>query len=152
MDGVDLRGDRTYYLVAVECLPQVLRKTVQVKEMLRKHPALTINEAVRRVGISRSAFYKYKDSIFPFAEATRGRIVTFFLLLEHRTGVLSKVLNRIAAAQGNILTINQGIPLQGVANVSISFETGAMEEPVESLVKRLEETDGVRRLEMMTQG
>lgn len=138
-----------FYLVQENVLPQVLRKTAQAKEMLKKGNARTINEAVQAVGISRGAFYKYRDFIFPFREASKGKIITIALILEHTSGVLSEVLQSIAVARGNVLTINQGIPLQGVANASISFETANLQGDVDELLLLLARIPGVQKLEVV---
>lgn len=139
------------YLVQEHVLPQVLRKTVEAKELLKNGRVTTINEAVQTVGISRGAFYKYRNYIFPFREASRGKILTISLILKHTAGVLSAVLNEIAAAGGNVLTINQGIPLQGIANASISFETDGMHKDVHGLLDRLSTIKGVQKLEIVGQ-
>lgn len=140
---------KDFLLVSKEILPEAILKTAQAKELLAKFDVLTVNEACERVEISRSAFYKYKDGVFPFYEASKEKIITLSLLLVDRAGVLSNVLNYIASVQGNILTINQGIPLQGIANVSISIETDKMEETVESLLSNISELDGVRKIELI---
>ena len=139
------------YLVQAHVLPQVLRKTAEAKELLKNGRAKTVNDAVFAVGISRGSFYKYRDFIFPFREASRGKILTISLILEHTAGVLSSVLNSIAAAEGSVLTINQGIPLQGVANASISFETDHLTADVSDLLASLAETPGVQKLELIGQ-
>jgi chorismate mutase len=140
-----------FYLVQENVLPQVLKKTAEAKEMIKKGKARTVNDAVQAVGISRGAFYKYRDYIFPFREASRGKILTVSLILEHTAGVLSDVLQAIAAAHGNVLTINQGIPLQGVANASISFETERMTDDVSALLDKLSAIPGVQKLELIGQ-
>lgn len=138
-----------FLLVRTDILPEAIRKTAQVKELLTKREALTVNQAVAKVGLSRSAFYKYRDGVFPFYEATRGKIVTIILLLEHRAGVLSGVLNAIARTRGNILTINQGIPLEGMANATFSLETAGMEIGVDGLLAVLRQLDGVKKAELV---
>jgi len=140
-----------FLIVSRSILPEAILKTAQVKELLAKGDVDTINEAVDRIGLSRSAFYKYKDGVFPFYEASRERIITISLILENTAGVLSHVLNFIAAVKGNVLTINQGIPLQGVANVSISIETAGMADTPENLLIGLAEIVGVRKIEVIGQ-
>jgi len=140
-----------YYLVWENVLPEALRKTVRAKEMLKKGEVATVNEAAAAVGISRAAFYKYRDFISLFREASRGKIVTVVLILEHSPGVLSEVLKVIAAAKGSILTINQGLPLQGVANASISFETAELVTEVDELLAKLAALPGVSKLEIIGQ-
>jgi chorismate mutase len=140
-----------FFLVREEILPEAIKKTIKVKEMLKRGEARTINEAVEKMELSRSAYYKYKDFVFPFYEASRDKIVTLTLLLEHKQGVLSRVLNTISADAGSILTINQGIPLQGVANATVSIETADLVIDLEALLDKLRMVEGVKRLEVLGQ-
>ena len=136
----------TFYLVREEILPEAIKKTIKVKEILKRGEIKTINEAVERMGLSRSAYYKYKDYVFPFYEASKEK-----MLLEHKAGVLSRVLNTVASDSGSIMTINQGIPLQGVANTTISIETKDLTIDLEALLDKLRMIDGVKRLEVLGQ-
>ena len=140
-----------FYLVQEEILPEAIKKTIKVKELLKRGEVKTINEAVERMELSRSAYYKYKDYVFPFYEASQEKIVTLTLLLEHKQGVLSQVLNTVAADHGSVLTINQGIPLQGVANATISIETADLDIDLEALLDKLRLIEGVKRLEVLGQ-
>ena len=140
-----------YYLVREEILPEAIKKTIKVKELLKKGEVRTINEAVEMLNLSRSAYYKYKDYVFPFYEASKEKIVTLALLLEHRSGVLSNVLKVLANEHGSVLTINQGIPLQGVANATVSIETANLSVDLEALLDKLRMVDGVKRLEVLGQ-
>ena len=157
--GADLSEDITdkqykrngFFLVREEILPEAIKKTIKVKEMLKRGEARTINEAVDAVDLSRSAYYKYKEYVFPFYEASRDKIVTISFLLEHRNGVLSQLLNIISQAEGSVLTINQGIPLQGVANATVSFETATLNMDLEALIDELRMATGVRKLEILGQ-
>ena len=141
----------SFYLVKEDILPEAIKKTIKAKEVLKRGDARTINEAVAKMGLSRSAYYKYKDYVFPFYEATKDKIITLSLLLEHKPGVLSRVLNLIATDSGSIMTINQGIPLQGVANTTISIETKNLTVDLEALLDKLRMIDGVKRLEVLGQ-
>lgn len=140
-----------FLIVSKNILPDAILKTAKAKELLVKGDVYTINDAVERVGLSRSAYYKYKDGVFPFYEASREKIITIALILENTAGVLSYVLNFIASVKGNVLTINQGIPLQGIANVSISLETAGMADTPENLLSGLAEIVGVRKIEVIGQ-
>ena len=145
----DLKSN--YYLVREEILPEAIKKTIKVKELLTKGEVRTINEAVEMLNLSRSAYYKYKDFVFPFYEASKEKIVTVALLLEHKPGVLSKVLNVLASEHGSVLTINQGIPLQGVANATLSIETVELSIDLEALLDKIRVIEGVKRLEVLGQ-
>jgi len=145
------QGER-FFLVREDMLPEALVKTVQAKSLLARGKVKTVHEAVEQVELSRSAFYKYKDGIFPLSKLERDRIVTISMDLEHRSGILSKVLALIAGLEGNVLTIHQTIPLQGIANVVISVETSLMGESVAVLLDKLREQDGVTRATLAGQG
>jgi chorismate mutase len=141
-----------YYLVREDILPEAVLKTVQAKELLAKGAVKTIHDAVDQVGLSRSAFYKYKDGIFPLSKLDRERIITISMDLEHRSGILSKVLTLIAGLEGNVLTINQSIPLQGMANAVISVDTSFMGEKINELLGTLHKQEGVKRAAIIGQG
>ncbi len=151
MQGLPDSRER-YYLVREDILPEALVKTVQAKELLARGEVKTIHDAVEQVELSRSAFYKYKDGIYPLSKLERERIVTISMDLEHRSGILSRVLAMIAGLEGNVLTIHQTIPLQGVANVVISVETSLMSENVAFLLNKLRSQDGVTRAHLVGQG
>ena len=140
-----------FFLVRGESLPEAIKKTSRVKEMLKRGDAKTINEAVERMELSRSAYYKYKDYVFPFYEASKNKIVTLTFLLEHKKGVLSSVLNAISSDGGSVMTITQRIPLQGVANATVSIETLNLTIDLEALLDKLRMIDGVKRLEGLGQ-
>jgi chorismate mutase len=144
-------SSRKYYLVREDILPEAIKKTIRVKEILKLHQTKTINEAVHMMDLSRSAYYKYKDYVFPFYDVTQGKIVTIAVMIFDKPGELSQVLNTVAVSNGSILTINQGIPLQGMADVSISIETKGMKIPVEELIKKLEKLSGVSKVEIIGQ-
>jgi len=141
-----------YYLVREDILPDALVKTVRAKELLARGEAATVQEAVERAGLSRSAFYKYKDGIHPLDRLDRERIVTISMDLEHKTGVLSRVLALMAQMDGNVLTINQTIPLQGQANVVITVDTSKMGDRIGDVIRSLNGLDGVNRASIIGRG
>ena len=139
----------SYFIVDAGALPDIFLKVAEAKRMLETGEVSTVNLATRRVGISRSAFYKYKDAVRPFNDMLHGRIVTFQILLKDEPGVLSAVLNIFAQTGGNILTINHGIPVSGCAAVSIGAETSGLELPMGELVDKITEVTGVLRCEIL---
>ncbi|MBB6674254.1 ACT domain-containing protein [Cohnella nanjingensis] len=134
-----------YYVVREDLLPEGMLKTEQAKELLRRGDAATVHEAAEKVGLSRSAFYKYKDGVYLLEQAARERIATLSLDLEHRSGVLSKVLGALAVNEGNVLTISQSIPLQGMANVVVTIDTSTLNGTLTELLEKLKALDGVKR-------
>lgn len=144
-----MKEESQFYLVKGDVLPEAIKKTILVKELLKRGDKGTINEAVERAGLSRSAYYKYKDSVFPFYEASRKRIIILSLLLTHKPGVLSEVLRTIAENAASVMTINQGIPVQGVANTTVTVETANMTIDLEALLDKIRMADGVKHLEIL---
>jgi len=141
-----------YYIIKSDVLPEILKKTVRAKELLNRGLVDTVNEAAEKAGMSRSAYYKYKDHIFPFYEVSKNKIITISFMLEDKPGVLSNMLDHIARAGGNILTINQNIPLSGLANVTISIRTEGMEKNMEKLIRNMRKIDGVKNIGILAQG
>lgn len=139
-----------YLVIDKEILPDVFEKVVEAKELLRTGKVKGITEAVKNVGISRSAFYKYKDYVFTLSEGTRGKKITLSFLLSHKTGVLSKILQMISSSHGNILTINQDNPVNNVANVSITFDISSLQRELEDVIKDIEQVSGVEKLELVS--
>ena len=129
-------------LVDASVLPDVFSKVLEAKEYLQTGHAATAAEAARMAGISRSAFYKYKDAVFPYDAERSGSILTVHLILRDRPGVLSSVLSAFAAAGGNILTVNQNIPAG----------TDRLDRSVKAFIQSLQELPGVERIARITDG
>ncbi len=142
-------GKTKFYIVAAEALPEIFIKVAQAKQMLQTGEVSTVGAATREVGISRSAFYKYKDAVQPFNNMKAGRIITFYVMLKDNPGVLSNILTIFAASGANILTINQSIPTNGCAAVTISAETSEMPSSLEDLLSRVSAASGVVKFEIL---
>ena len=138
-----------YYLVEADALPEVFVKVTEAKALLETGEARTVAEAVDRVDLSRSAFYKYKDAIKPFRDLRRDTIMTFHLTLRDKPGSLAAVLSIFPESGANILTINQSIPANGVALVTISVVTEQMKITSDDLLSDLRAVDNVIGVEIM---
>ena len=130
-------------IVDAELLPEVLLKVIEAKRMLSQGKAKNSSEAARLAGISRSAFYKYKDGVSIYGDDRRNKIVTYYLTLMDNPGVLSTVLSLLSKHGANVLTINQNIPLDGAAPVTISFTTGGLHTDGHSLREAIRSIEGV---------
>ena len=138
-----------YYIVEASALPEVFVKVAEAKRLLSTGEAATVNEATRMTEISRSAFYKYRDSVLPFQNMMTGRIITFQIMLHDEPGLLSEILGLFAAARANILTINSIVPTNGTAVVTISAETMDLTVSLEDLLRELRQTRGVIKAEIL---
>ncbi|MBE6007693.1 MAG: ACT domain-containing protein [Lachnospiraceae bacterium] len=144
-----MRQEKDFFIVDKKVLPEIFIKVMEVKKLLESRKEKTVQDAVNRVGISRSAFYKYRDSVFPLYENTIGKTVTIAIVTEDTPGLLSAILNDIAFAGANVLTINQSVPVNSIANVTITIETNNMNDSLGVLMDRLEAHDKVRDLRII---
>lgn len=141
-----------FYVIRHDILPEAIVKTAKAKKLIESNEVHTINEAVEKVGLSRSAFYKYKDGIFPFNAFSQDKMITVSMDLEHRSGILSHVLTFVAEKGGNILTINQTIPLQGIANVALSIDASNLLVSLSEFLEELKRINGVKRALIVGRG
>lgn len=144
--------DKKFYLVREDVLPEAMKKTIEAKELLERQKVASVWDATQQVDLSRSAFYKYRDTVFPFHTVVKERILTLFFYLEDQSGTLSKLLTTVADSGCNILTINQTIPLMGRANVTLTVNTNSMTMEIEDLIDRLKELDFIEKIEILGSG
>lgn len=138
-----------YFVVKQKALPEVLLKVVEAKRLIDSGRNISVQEAVDRVGISRSSFYKYKEDIFPFHDTAKGTTITLTFQMDDEPGLLSDVLKTIATFGANILTIHQSIPINGVASLSISVQVLPTTEDVSKMVDVMEQQKGVHYVKII---
>ena len=134
-------------LIDSKVLPEVFSKVLHAKKLLADGECKDISEAVKKAEISRSAFYKYRDYVFPFNQMQG--IITLFFIVSDITGVLSSILSVLADAKTNVLTINQNIPVNSVADVTISVQNDMSAVDLNELVDRLSSLDGVKDVRVL---
>ncbi|GKX65720.1 ACT domain-containing protein [Inconstantimicrobium mannanitabidum] len=138
-----------YLIIDKRALPEVYEKVIEVKELLKEGVVTEITEATQKVGISRSAYYKYKDFVFDFSESAIGRKCTFSMVLGHKTGTLSRILNLVAEKGGNIITIDQSIPINGRANVTVTMDISGIEGDTLKVLDYLNSIEGVEKVDLI---
>ena len=140
-------GERKLVIADLSVLPPVYHKVLKVKEILESGTANTVNEAADMADVSRSAYYKYKDYVFPFNQMQG--ILTLLIAVIDIKGVLSDMLAFISDAGCNILTINQNVPINGVANITITVQTEQMRLSTDRLISGLQCVRGVRKVNIL---
>lgn len=137
-----------FLLVEASVLPDVFTRVLEAKQLLSAGKAGSAAEAARMAGISRSAFYKYKDSVYTYnSETAASKIISIHAVLQDKPGVLMAVISTFYNMGANILTINQNIPISGLAPVAISANIEQMKIGVDELVERLQNIPGVNTIE-----
>ena len=139
-----------YFVVRKKAVPEVLLKVVEAKRLLESEKVPSIQEAVEKVGISRSSFYKYKDDIFEFHENAKGTTVTLLIQMEDKPGILSDMLKIVAKCGANILTIHQSIPIGGMASLTLSVQILETTEDISEMLAQMEGMDGVHRVKVLS--
>ena len=143
--------DADMLLVKTEVLPEVFQKVVVAKHLLNCKKAKSATEAAKMCGISRSAFYKYRDAVFAYKEIADESIINLSAVLEDKAGVLSLFISVLHEMKANILTINQGLPSGGVAQVTVSYRS-KNENNISKVLEHLSKIDGVITLEQVLGG
>ncbi|WP_194191956.1 ACT domain-containing protein [Clostridium chrysemydis] len=141
--------EERFYVVNESVLPDVFYKVIEVKELIHTGKVKDISEGVKKVGISRSTYYKYKDAVYSMSDGVNSKKITIVLLLEHKAGVLSKVLDFIATNKLNILTINQDIPINMTANVTITLDVSKIKGDVKKFLFKVNEFEGVVKVRVL---
>lgn len=140
---VDKISDNVKLIVDSEVLPEIFIKVLQVKESLNNGDEVSASIACKKAGISRSAYYKYKNHINVY-EDTGGKVVTLHAVLADKAGILSMFMSVLYESGANILTVNQNIPSEKKAPVSVSFRTVNADFSVSGLINQLKEIEGVK--------
>lgn len=140
---------KKFLVIDSSVLPEVFEKVLTAKELLRTNSVKGISEAVKKVDISRSTFYKYKDYVFGLSEGMVGNKAILSFLLKDERGTLSSILKYLSSNEVNILTINQDLPINKIANVSITIEISKMETDIDTLIENLKILNGVVKAELL---
>lgn len=144
-----MEGKTAYYVVKERALPEVLLKVVQVNRLLDTRKAASVQEAVDRVGISRSSYYKYKEDIFPFHDSAQETTLNLVCQMDDEPGLLSDLLKVVADFGANILTIHQAIPINGIASLSLSVQILANTGDVSQMIQEMEKRSGVHNVKVL---
>ena len=138
-----------FLIVDKRALPDVYEKVVDAKRLLKEGKVKDVTEAAKTVNISRSVYYKYKDTVFELVETDQGQKVTLNMMINDNKGVLSCILNYISEEGGSIITINQGIPMNKKANVSLTINISSINGDLTTLMDGLSKLKDVESVEFV---
>jgi len=143
-------GPHKYLIVAARVLPEVFTRIIEAKELLKQGKAKNVTDAAKMVGISRSTYYKYSDTVFTVEDGVGGNKATVAFVLTHESGVLSQLLESIASAKANVVTLSQEAPVNGVADVTITFDVGELSMSLDDLLNRFKTVQGVVKTRLVS--
>ena len=138
-----------YLIVEKSALPDYFLKVVEARRLLESGKYTQVIDAVHAAGISRSTYYKYKDKVLEPSQLTVGRKASLMLQLNHRAGMLSRVLSAVSASNANILTITQSLPIHGKASIMLSIDLGQLKGSVDGMTEELSAIDGVENVRLL---
>lgn len=144
--------EQQFYLVDFSILPEAIKKTIRVKEMLKSGSSGTINEAVHKVNMSRSAYYKYKDQVASADDDKEDRVVVLFIIMQDDMAVFGRILRRIAKEKQEVLSVNRTKISEKLYSSVITLKTKESAGDMESLYEALKETKGIQSLTMKIGG
>lgn len=135
---------KEFYIVDKRILSKSIQSVIKVNEIINK-TKISKYEAIKKVGISRSTYYKYKDYIKPFYESGKEKIYSIHLTITDRPGMLADVLEVIAKLKFNILTVVQNMPIDGDAKSTILIKTTeSISKKIETLLEKIRKVEGVK--------
>jgi len=132
-----------FFIVHKKILPEYYEKVVEVREMLKRGECKDISEAVKKIGISRSTYYKYKDYIFRMSDDSSSRKAVISMILHHQAGTLGSVLGLLSEHGANVITISQNPPISGRASAVICIDIDGLSCSLSELIKSLSGMKGV---------
>ncbi len=140
-------GKELLLLVNSKVLPPVFESVVYAKELLANGEVKNVTEATKKAGISRSAFYKYKDSVSKF-EGAKTDIITIEAVLSDKAGVFSLMTKILYENGANIITVNQNAPKNGYALVSLTaYADNNLSE--DKLLNELKQASGIKTVKII---
>lgn len=136
-------------LVYTDILPGIFIKVIEAKRLLSHKKAKDVTEACKFAEISRSTYYKYKDYVHEISDKVVGKKATLEIILNHQTGMLSSILDILAGFHFNIITINQTIPINGIASVIVTVDMTDVKIEMEKMILILSKKKGVLEVKLL---
>lgn len=133
---------KTYYMVDASALPEVFAKVIEAKTLIENKTAANASEAIKMAGLSRSAYYKYKDKIFLCKDNNTNKL-DIQAILQDKAGVFSTLSNYLFKNGANIITMTQTEPKNGLASVYLTIGIESLACTVKSLITDASRLDGV---------
>ncbi len=139
----------SHIIIDYNIAPDVFKRVITAKKLIESGKCKSVNDALEQTNLSRTAFYKYKNHIYARDEVQSGAIATLAFTLDDVTGILSEILSVLASGNMSVLTINQNIPVNGVANITISLRVNDVSINLEDVIEALKKINGVNKVHLL---
>ena len=136
-----------YLIIDKSILPEYFDLVLKAKSLVEDED-VSVSDACKKTGISRSTFYKYKDKIYRSSESYGKKSIISFKLADS-PGVLSNVVQEIYSCGGNIITINSGLPIKGITFTTLVIDVSSLKIDLAELVRHLKMVDNVKSVNVV---
>ena len=140
--------NESFYIVKKEFLPPCFAKVVEARKRIQKD-GLSITDACKEVGISRSVYYKYKEDVYLPEEVRVEKKAILCFKVEDKQGVLTSLLNEVSEAGANVLTIFQDTPMEGLAYITLKIDISRMSLELGELLEKIRSLPSVKKGELV---
>jgi chorismate mutase len=120
--------DQHYYLISDEAASDVHHKVVWVKEQLLEDTGLSVNQACKEAGLSRSTYYKYRHKIYRYQERTDHVSYLFTLICVFNAGFLRGLADLLSTYELEVEQFNQLYLNQGQSKLTFRADFNSVEE------------------------
>ena len=136
-----------YFLVHKRILPDYFALVIECRELI-EGAKMSVSDACKKVNISRSTYYKYKDFVFTQKQSIHQTAI-IAIRMDDQKGLLGTVLSVISNRHGNIITLNQDMPINQVAYITISISIAELTISISELIKEITIIEGVKLVELL---
>lgn len=147
-----LKDDKLFCRVDVHILPEAIKKTIRAKELLRNGSCKTINEAIKTVGISRSAYYKYKDHVAPASDENGMHFKIICIAMQEDFMLFSKLLRKIDRGKNTVLSLSSNRLSSKLIALTIIISPDMLQEDFDRLIQELKDMKGIHSLTVQEEG
>lgn len=134
-------------LVSKDILPDYFDKVLEAKSLI-ENSGLSVTEACEKENISRSTYYKYRDKVSLPNESAYKRAI-FNFKVDNTPGVLSALLNTVYYHKGNVLSINQEVPLHNTAYISVMIDIKDLNIQIDELINEFKKVPHIKKAELI---
>ena len=138
---------KDFLIVHKDIVPKNVLLVIEAQKLINEEH-YSVSDACKKLNISRGTFYKYKDLVF-MPSFDFGKKAIFSFVLENTKGVLSNLLNYIAKNGGNVLSINQELPINGIAYVTITIDVIEAIDELNLFLDEVLKLNGVRSAKLL---
>lgn len=140
-------NNNEYLIVHKSILPNYFEQIIKTRELIAKDN-LSVSDACKKMDISRSTFYKYKDYIFRLDQDYQNK-ASIAIMAEDKKGILSDILKILSNYGANVISINQDTPIDGMALITITVDLTESKDNIGDIDAEIMKLEGVKNAQII---